>query len=307
MVVPSKWLAETTPDMPIAEVARIALKNRLLTVWHYLPLAATKPEEDVEYIHQLRVSTRRSGAALQIFRSLLPKKSLKWLSRELRRIRKAAGEARDLDVFIERLSRQGQTSHTQALEGVVGDLRIRRQRAQPLVLEVYEDLRLWKLELRIELLVERVRWRERSPEPDFRTAAAEMLRPVIDEFHEARSADFADIEALHQLRICGKALRYAMELLAGAFHKSFRKRVYPTVGEMQDRLGMVNDHAVACERLGSWMREASDPGRIAVLKQLSDRECAALETTAEEFRAWWTPQWAETFEAQLREAMEKQP
>jgi CHAD domain-containing protein len=293
--------------MPISEVGRIALKSRLQSVWHYLPLAATRPEEDLEYIHQVRVWTRRSDAALQIFRSLLPKKTQKWLSRELRRVRKAAGDARDLDVFIERLSRKVEAPDSQALEAVVDDLRYRRTQAQPPVAEVHEELRLWKFDLRIELLVERVRSRSGSSEPDFRTAASEILQPVIDTFDAACAADFANVDALHELRICGKALRYAMELLAGAFHKSFRKQVYPTVGELQDRLGIVNDHAVACERLRTWMREARDAARIAVLKQLADRECEALHETAEKFRAWWTPEWADTFKTHLREAMEKQP
>jgi CHAD domain-containing protein len=261
----------------------------------------------VEYIHQLRVWTRRSGAALQIFRALLPQKSQKWLSRELRRVRKAAGEARDLDVFIERLSQEADASDTAALDAVVDDLRDRRQQAQPPVAEVYEELRLWKFDLRIEMLVERIRWRSGSAEPDFRTAAADMLRPVIDGFHEACAADFTNTEALHELRICGKALRYAMELLAGAFYKSFRKQVYPTVGELQDRLGVVNDHAVACERLQNWMLGARDPDRVAVLKELRDRECAALATTADQFRAWWTPEWAEAFATALRDAMERRP
>jgi CHAD domain-containing protein len=300
-------LTDTTPGMPITEAGRIALKNRLQTVWHYLPLAATKPEEDVEYIHQVRVSTRRSDAALQIFRELLPKKSQKWLSRELRRVRKAAAEPRDLDVFIGRLSQETEASDAQSLDGVVDDLRRRRRQAQPPVVEVHEELRLWKFDLRIELLIERVRWRAGSDEPDFRAAASDMLRPVIQEFQEACSADFADVEALHELRISGKALRYAMELLAGAFHKSFRKQVYPTVGELQDRLGIVNDHAVACDRLRRWMYQATDPGRVAVLKQLARRECAALDETADQFRKWWTPEWAEAFATQLREAMEKQP
>jgi CHAD domain-containing protein len=293
--------------MQITEVGRAALKNRLQAVWHYLPLAATRPEEDSEYIHQVRVWARRSDAALQIFRSLLPKKTRKWVSRVLRRVRKAAGEPRDLDVFIERLAGEANASDREALGAVIDDLRERRRRAQPPVFEVYEELRLWKFDLRIELLADRLRWRDGTPEPDFRAAASAMLWPVIEEFHEACCADFSDAQALHELRICGKALRYAMELLAGAFHKSFRKQLYPTVGKLQDRLGVVNDHAVACERLRNWVREAQDPGRIAVLKDLADLECAAVGTTAEEFRAWWTPEWAEAFETQLGDAMKKQP
>jgi CHAD domain-containing protein len=307
MVVHSKWLADTSPDMSVSAVARTAVTNRLETFWHYLPLAAERPEDDVEYIHQLRVSTRRSSAALQIFGSLLPKRSSKWLRQELGRVRRAAGDARDFDVFIDRLSEEKNHLDPEIRAAIMEELRERREDAQPAVIEACEDLRLWQFDLRIELLADRVRWRGEPPEPDFGTAAREMLSPIVDEFHEARLADFADTAALHQLRICGKGLRYAMELLAGAFPKAFRKELYPTVGEMQDKLGIVNDHASACARLSSWLGETDDPAKAAVYKQLADQEADAIERSADEFRTWWTPKWADDFEAQLRDMIEQTP
>lgn len=300
----SKWLADTSPDIPVSDAVRGAVTIRLEDLWHYLPLAAERPEEDIEHVHQLRVAARRASAALQIFQPLLPKRSAKWVCQELKRVRRAAGDARDFDVFIERLSANGSASGPHTGSSILDELHERRRQSQPAVVDAYQQLRLWQFGLRIELLSERVRWRGKPPEPDFGTAARQMLRPVIDEFHRASHADFSDTANLHELRICGKQLRYAMELLAGAFPKGFRKDLYPTVGEMQEKLGIVNDHATACDRLSRWAGETDDAERKSVYQRLADLEAAAIETTADEFRNWWTPQWGDDFEGRLRAMLE---
>ena len=67
VVAASKWGKGLSPDQPTSEVARTVLDARLKTVWHWLPLAAEKSEEDVEYVHQLRVAgapSRRGPAGL---------------------------------------------------------------------------------------------------------------------------------------------------------------------------------------------------------------------------------------------------
>lgn len=304
MVAHSKWLADASPDMPVCDVARQGVRRRLETLWYYLPLAAERPEEDIEHIHQLRVWTRRSDAALEIFRDLLPKRSSRWVQQELKRVRRAAGDARDFDVFIERLEAGTDRIDADILSRILDDLRERRCAAQPAVVLAHSQLKLWQFDLRIDLLADRVRWREGSPEPNFGTAARQMLGPVVDKFHRARQADFSDTEALHQLRIVGKCLRYAMELLAGGFPKAFRKELYPTAGLMQDKLGLLNDHASANARLKRWEAETDDSEMRAIYAQLAAREAAEIETTADEFRNWWTPQWADDFETALRDAVE---
>jgi hypothetical protein len=79
------------------------LTVRLVAVCHYLPLAMYQAEKDPENVHQLRVSTRRSGAAVDIFALCLPEKVYKAIRKQLRNIRRAAGAARDWDVFLDSL------------------------------------------------------------------------------------------------------------------------------------------------------------------------------------------------------------
>src|SRR5206468_932768 len=78
---------------------RRALSIRFEVIWSHLHLALTEPDKDPEHVHQLRVGTRRATAALDIFADCLPAKVYKTARKQLRRIRRAAGAARDWDVF----------------------------------------------------------------------------------------------------------------------------------------------------------------------------------------------------------------
>src|SRR5438045_3922551 len=95
-----KWVAGLRPDMPLSEAARTVLGVRLGTVQEHVPGAMKAAEKDPEHVHQLRVSTRRADAAMRIFRECLPGRVYHGTRARLRTIRRAAGAARDWDVFL---------------------------------------------------------------------------------------------------------------------------------------------------------------------------------------------------------------
>ena len=56
--------------------------------------------EDIEYLHRMRVASRRLRAALPVFASCFPaKKYARWLT-DIRRITRVLGDARDADVQV---------------------------------------------------------------------------------------------------------------------------------------------------------------------------------------------------------------
>lgn len=59
--------------------------------------------KDIEYLHDMRVSSRRVQAALKIFRGAFPKKKFKPVYGKLRSLIRALGVVRHYDVFIDRL------------------------------------------------------------------------------------------------------------------------------------------------------------------------------------------------------------
>src|SRR5258708_6608863 len=84
-----------------------------------------------------------------------------------------------------------------------------------------------------------------SKSPELRELAVPMLEQLVREFEEAAGGDLHEYDALHQVRILGKQMRYAMELFESCFAPAFREEIYPCVVEMQDILGRANDSHVA--------------------------------------------------------------
>jgi CHAD domain-containing protein len=288
----TKWIDVESPEEPVSRVARRALQGRLELVWYYLPAAALEPEEDIEYVHQLRVSTRRAMAALEIFESLAPRKRRKWFAKQLKRIRKAAGDARDYDVMLQRLAPICEAEQGGAGQRFLKWLAERRADAQAPIRAIHRRLVKRRFPRRIDTLVARVRFRggPDRQEPSFACAARSNLRPLAEAFFAAGAADLSSVAALHQFRIQGKLLRYAMEVFAGAFGPALRKELYPIVEQLQERLGKINDHATAAARYQAWLAEIDDPGQRQLLSDLAEGEASALEAERRTFLAWWTPE-----------------
>jgi hypothetical protein len=92
----NKWISGIDADTSLRKAARVSLRTRLAAVWYYLPLAAEQADDNVEYVHQLRVSTRRALAALRLYGRLCRKRDVRWFRTKLKQIRRAAGDARVL-------------------------------------------------------------------------------------------------------------------------------------------------------------------------------------------------------------------
>ena len=98
----SKWVEVKSANEPLVDVARRTLGDRLRLVWRYLRRSHDSAPSDTENVHQLRVATRRAVAAMEVLGDLLPGKRGKWMSKQLKKLRQAAGDARDLDVMLTR-------------------------------------------------------------------------------------------------------------------------------------------------------------------------------------------------------------
>ena len=298
-----KWIEGTAPEQPLSDAARRALEIRLGMVAHYLSLAARRSDDEVEHVHQLRVATRRAAATLAIFRDTLPRRRAIWLMKKLKHVRRAAGAARDDDVMAARL--ESWSNRHPAVAMVLEEVRRRRRAAQAPIRKIHRKLVDQRFSRRIKELVARVRWRSDSGEnePCFAGAARQQLRPLVADFFQASQGDFSDVEALHQFRIVGKRLRYAMEVFAAAFHPSFRKELYAEVEQLQMLLGDVNDHATALARLATWQAKTGPGELLIALNKLASAESTALRRSRQKFLAWWTDERSqrlrEQFEAQL--------
>lgn len=300
-----KWIEGAEPHERLTKAARRALRTRLELVWHHLPRAAKSDASDPEPIHQLRVSTRRAWAALECYREVLPAGHGRWVRKQLKAIRKAAGDARDFDVLGLRL--RGELPPDDA-DGQLLLARIDecRQQARQPVAALWHRLRSKHFRRRIGELLKRIHWRracDDGDEPMFAAAARQRMREVADAFFIASAGDLSDIAYLHEFRILGKQLRYAMELYHGAFGKEFRGELYPQIEEVQEKIGAAIDHATAIERFEDWLARWNEPRLAAPLKRLLERERVALAASREEFTQWWTAERAEQLQRDFDEAL----
>ena len=284
-----KWIKGTSAEQHVSEVAKQAIRARLCELGEILPKAATRPDDDIEFIHQLRVTSRRSVAALEMFEQLLPRKRADQLKKMLRRIRQAAGNRRDFDVLYDRLSQRAKQTPGSGIDRVLGGMARRRVEVHDQLSKVY---RYWNdkgYDYRMVAFLKRIRWRGGEEEPRFESAARVALQPLVDDFFQSSQIEFSDVAAIHQMRISGKRLRYTMELTAGAFDRFFRKNLYAAFTEVQERLGNINDHAFAALLLELWSGETTDEQEAAVLHQLASLEKQLLRAACELLRTWWTP------------------
>jgi len=240
-----KWIPGLKARTPVAEAAARVLAARLDVVNRYLPLAVNQPDKDIEHVHQVRVATRRTGAALRIFADCLPPKVHEKVKKQVRRIRRAAGEARDWDVFLAALAEREATRPAadkpglDFLRGVVFALRIEAQQHLIAMAGDAPDVSAVLAEIHTP-----------ADRPDtFVEMALPAMQALLDEFTKAISVRVTSYEQLHRIRILGKRLRYAMEIFADCFVPAFRANLYPQVEEMQEILGFANDSHVATTRL----------------------------------------------------------
>jgi CHAD domain-containing protein len=288
MAPSGKWIEGISPETTVIDAARRSLELRLAVVAHMLPLAAHLAEHDIEHVHRLRVATRRAAAALKLYRDWLPQKSARWIKKRLRQIRRAASEARDLDVLIQRLQ---SNSGTQAAS-IVPFLVEKRAAVQPNIVEAAEDMRhddrfVRKAARLFSKIAPSENESDATPPEGLRNWAPQQLASFRSAFLELLPNGSDDIEALHQFRIRTKSLRYAIELLAPAFEPQMRDVIYPAVEKLQERIGKVTDHIAAIRLFAEWETHN------AAQTPCEDASFLELEKTQEaedlrDFRDWWS-------------------
>jgi CHAD domain-containing protein len=306
-----KWIGDISATKPLAAAARHVLTVRLHVVRDYLPQVIRDTDKDLEHVHQMRVATRRADAALRIFRSVLSRKVYKAERERLRRARRAAGAARDWDVFGEELQSRLENAASKevaGLEYLIGYALGQRDAAQP-ELERVAQAQAADCEENLTSLLDAVR----LPDDCDRDAvlvglARPQLTELIQNLAQATSADLTDYQKLHQVRIEGKRLRYAMEVFAGCFAESFRTELYPQVEDMQEILGRANDSHVAILRLTP-LRERLRSHRPALWKRLQAGidgllryHQRRLPLERRKFLTWWE-RWTNSGEPALRETI----
>lgn len=269
--------------LAVGQVAAAKLRSLFDAIWTELRAACAEPGH-TEHVHQLRVATRRATAGLAAFHAVIPASRHEWFKKRLRRLRRAAGAARDLDVLASGVAR----NHAFPAPGrLVAMLATQRNAARTPIRTEFDVLVAIDWKSRVKRLLADIR--PRRPRCDFRDFARRRLKPTIESFFEKADRRLRHEDDIHAVRIEGKKLRYALEIFAPALPGHGLARCQRSLEQLQETLGRFTDHASAANRFHSWARR-TDPGpdRESLLA-LADDARRKAETGRKDFSKWWSP------------------
>ena len=220
--------------------------------------------EDIEYIHRMRVASRRLRAAMGLFSSCFPEKKFRQWTGEIRRVTRALGMARDLDVQIAflRKYRKKIVAGTLAIKGaapddiplllagidyLAQDLTKQRKKIQEDVIRLMDNLEqkniLAGMQSHLGELTGRAGQGRYHPRMfSVPVVAAENISKRLDRMlafspwvlHRDAVAEH------HAMRIAAKKLRYTMEVYSGVYRRGLGKYTR-TVAGFQEVLGNLHD------------------------------------------------------------------
>ena len=208
--------------------------------------------QDIEYIHRMRVASRRLRTAFDLFAACLPKKKAPLWQKQIQQVTRALGAARDTDVQIDLLKKiyaaLPDVRYQRGISRLVLRLGQKRARLQVSVVEALQvletDQTLVEMELRLRPAVER-------------TGQIYLYSPALFEHSfnaiSARLEDFLGYESfidkpecvseLHAMRICAKHLRYTLEAFAPLYPQEMADMLQ-VMRKLQDELGEIHDSDV---------------------------------------------------------------
>jgi CHAD domain-containing protein len=283
-----KWLTTIPNRATVDQVARRALAVRFRAVAHFLEGAVGGPDE-MEGVHQLRIWTRRAGAALRLFRVTLPAGRRRRMKKLLRTLRRRAGAVRDADVHLARVQASGQRSLKRVVKLLKEQRRAARRKLRKLRGRLRHDDCFFEDAKR---LVEHVAWPKRHSSraaPDFAPWCRAELAPLAARYFELAEANLQDDDALHALRIAGKRWRYALELSAAALKPRPTRKLDEELAAVQDRLGQICDHLAAVAHFRTWIGKTKKRHQSKKLQALLAHELSRENTARKAFLRWWTP------------------
>ncbi len=221
--------------------------------------AGTRLGEDVEALHDMRVSTRRMRAALRVFEAAVGPEAHAFLRKGMRRTGRALGPVRDLDVF-----RQTTWTYRESLpeeqrgglEEFLQVLEARREEARARMTAFLDGPKYARFKAGMDRFLTGDGW---QGAPASRECVADVVPGAVEERLSAVLAFDQEVavpdpppERLHALRIACKRLRYTLEFFQEVLGPQTRSLIKEVVS-LQDHLGLVQDAVVAGDILREYL------------------------------------------------------
>ena len=238
-----------------------------------------KRNEDVEYIHKLRVASRRLRVALTAFEECLPKKRAKAWKKAIKNLTTSCGEARDEDVLITFLENYLTDLEPRARAGIEYLLRTQKARRllmQSDVVKVLDSLQASGTLARLSDTCGKIRMRSDHKNLNIKPLSVygEARNRILSRLEEFLALsrfvhDQSAIQKHHELRIAAKRLRYTMEIFSSIYSGGLEEQI-ALMKQFQDVLGEMHDYYVWSQDLRVKREEMPADAKYGVNMLLAD-------------------------------------
>ncbi|MDL1899622.1 CHAD domain-containing protein [Anaerolineae bacterium CFX9] len=305
----SEQIQPVSADDTMAEAGRKILLGQFVEMLSHE--AGSRAGEDPEAVHDMRVATRRMRSTLALLESYYKAKSIRGYALELRRIARALGGVRDLDVLIADVKRYQATldKQTQAdLQPILDVLNAERDAARKTLLRVLDkgDYRRFIADFATFLTRSGAGAKPLDNE-DVQPSKVRHILPAILYSHlgQVRAYDAvladADEMALHALRIEFKRLRYAVSLFSDVLGSQVKDFI-EELKAVQDHLGRIQDIATAHAVLGE-IADTLDGAAAQAIQRYLDQLAEESDTLQASFPELWRRFNLKTVQKQLASAV----
>ncbi|MGD9546588.1 MAG: CHAD domain-containing protein [Candidatus Krumholzibacteriia bacterium] len=294
----SKMAVSLDPELSTREAFRRIAGNLVGVMRANLP--GIRKDVDTEFLHDFRVAVRRTRSLLKLLDAVIPGGVLEEFVPVFRRIGRATGPLRDLDVSL--LKRNEYEAFVPpvlhpGLEDYFSELADRRREALTRLMDFLDGpdfqqgLDRWEAFLSLDPAAWPGGYDLADPPvgPTARREIARLYRQVLR--RGKRVTREGKDRSFHRLRIRCKELRYALEFFASLFPGTGHGKVVRRLKTLQDDLGEFNDLCVQMAHLETLLegragrpiprREAATLG--ALILRMDQRKQAVGERFAETF------------------------
>jgi putative phosphoesterase len=223
--------------------------------------------DDIEYVHKMRVASRRIRATLPLFKFCYPRKKYRTWLREIKKVTRLLAEARDLDVqtaYIQQYTAKLESGpEKSSLMLLLARNNRRRASIQPSVVNGLDELRASKALPDLSNFCKSL-----ISESSGSAFDASMVAEKAHLHISQRIADFTAMEPYvylenetlnhHKMRIFAKKLRYTLESFAPLFENNLSAEI-KMMKAFQDVLGEMHDRDVWADYIQKFTAEAKPP------------------------------------------------
>ncbi|MEM7568593.1 MAG: CHAD domain-containing protein [Pseudomonadota bacterium] len=294
----NKGFPALKPDEPAASA--IATLHRTLLAQMSSQVSGTCKDIDIEFLHDLRVASRRARSLLQTAKTVLSEDVQAYGLERYRWVGQETTTLRDLDVYLHDYpALQGALSPEMraALEPFKELLKTERKRAFRQVKTLLTSRAFQNFTQQwTEYLTSDTSFTGRDAQTPILALANKAIAKRYQRICNDGNAitDESPAEALHDLRKQGKKLRYLLEFFASLYPQDVIKPRIASLKKLQDLLGSYQDCAVQAafleDKASVLRKNVSVPAdTLMAMGALADQRLQDEKRLRTEFRAFFTP------------------